>query len=406
MNVNGQCLAPVPDGQCLAPVPRWHRSPGGVPPTATPTPRVYAPNMLLLLLACGPTSLKVPESPGADSATEQPDDSPADDSVSDDTDAPNPCAERCDDGLDCTEDLCDDLDRCVHAPLGICPWPASLPPEVIALAGLDTDFEISLSGATWNPSTRELWVVRGDGATAWRLIEDGAGSYQISDRASLGRIDAESLVLTDPAGSPSLIHVMVELEEVITAFDLSVPGQAAELRTWDTSPYLATAGSKGSEGLAFVPDEALIEWGFTDPSGSPRVSALGYGGLFFAGTQNGGQIHIFDLSSVDDSFEYIGEFDTARSDTSGLEFDAGTGRLYVWHGGEDDDLEIVRLSSADGQSLDTEVIFDYPGTPNIEGIALGGLEDCVGGVRPLFLTIDDGHERALDVYTDWPMCGD
>lgn len=372
--------------------------------------------MLILLLACTPKSDRVPLDDSADQHSAVDDsggdssapDSPADDSGPDDSGTGDCTPESCDDGLDCTTDACDDQGRCVYSATDVCEWPASMPPDVTALGGLDEDFEISLSGATWNAATRELWVIRGNGATGWTLVEDGAGGWAIDQKVDLGRLDLESVTLTDPDGAPGLIHVVMELDEMVTAFDVS-SGTASQLTTWDTSPWLPTSGSRGSEGLAFVPDDALEEWGFVDGDGAPRTSALGYGGLFFVGTQNGGSIHVFDLSSTDDAVDHVGEYGTSREDTSGLEFDAGTGRLYVWHGGDDNDLEIVRLSSTEAsgaRSFDTEMIFDYddPDVPNIEGIALMGTEDCVDGERSLFFTIDDGFERALDVYTDWPLC--
>jgi hypothetical protein len=101
-------------------------------------------------------------------------------------------------------------------------------------------------------------------------------------------------------------------------------------------------------------------------------------------------------------------YQTSRTDVSALEFDASTARVYIWSGGYND-LEVVRLSSvAIGSGLrqfDTEYIFDYPGTDNIEGLALMGIEDCGPSGRPMFFTTDDGDERAFDVYPDWPLCG-
>jgi hypothetical protein len=287
-----------------------------------------------------------------------------------------------------------------------------LPPDdVIALADLDSDFRISLSGATWNEVTRELWVVRGDGAQAWRLVEDGSGSWEIDDGGganwSLGNLDLESVALADPVGAPTRLHAVVELQEKITLFDVSGSGAGDRIQTWDLTDWVTASGTKGSEALEFVPDDALDAWGFVDAEGVPRVSALGYGGLFFVGTQNGGAINVFDLSPDDDTVEFVGEYPTNGEDTSALDFDQDTGRLYVWHGGDETNLEIVRLSStldAGERRFDTEAIFDYPGTDNIEGMALLGLEDCGASGRPLVFTIDDGQGRALDVYPDWPLC--
>jgi hypothetical protein len=166
---------------------------------------------------------------------------------------------------------------------------------VTALASLDPDFQSALSGATWDPVNRKLWVVRGEGAAMWRLEEDGSGGWRIEDKWPMGSRDLESLVIPDPVGAPNTVVVMIELSEVIAQFDAS--GSDAELeKVWDTSDYLATSGNQGSEGLTFVPDDALEDWGFVDGDGKPRTSILGMGGLFFEGTQNGGAIHVFDLS--------------------------------------------------------------------------------------------------------------
>lgn len=323
----------------------------------------------------------------------------------------DPCASACDDGRTCTQDTCDAEGRCISIPIRDCVWPASLPPEpgVVGLAGLDPGFSRSLSGAVWDGTNRALWVLRGDGAVTWRLVPDPSvpEGFRIDHTSSLGTVDVESLVIPDPVGAPTTLYVMVELAEQIRVYDASGP-TAVLVRTFATSPWLPAEGTSGSEGLAFVPDEALSAWGFVDPSGSPRTSQLGLGGLFFVGHQNGGQIYVFDLPAGDEPIGYVGAYDTARAETSGLEFDHDTGRLYVWHGSDYCDLEVVRLSSTDAggpnRKLDTESIWDYPDDPNIEGIALLGLSDCVDGARPLVLTTDDGFDRALDVYTDWPFC--
>lgn len=315
------------------------------------------------------------------------------------------CAALCDDGLDCSRDTCDDQGRCIAVPESTCAWPTLLPPGVTALAGADSDLRISLSGADWDGQA--LWTVRGNDAEAWRWVEDGGG-WRIDGNWRLGDLDAESVVVVDPVGAPNVLHVMMEIDESIAVMDVSGP-DAEPLRLYDTSPWLPLSGILGSEGLAFVPDAALTAWDFVDPAGQPRTSTLGMGGLFFVGHQNGGLVHVFDLSSATTDVQYVGAYETARNDVSALDFDADTGRLYVWHGDGSNDLEVVRLSSTDAgggrRAFDTEYLFDYPGSANLEGFALMGLEDCgADGGRRFFFSIDDGNERALDVYDGWPLC--
>ena len=103
---------------------------------------------------------------------------------------------------------------------------------------------------------------------------------------------------------------------------------------------------------------------------------------------------------------WIGTYDTARQETSGLHFDRDTERLYVWHGNTND-LEVARLSSADvglvNRKLDTEYVFDYPLGGNVEGVAVLGLNDCGPAGRPLFLVQDTAVERSIQLYPDWSV---
>ncbi|MEQ1503719.1 MAG: hypothetical protein ABMB14_15880, partial [Myxococcota bacterium] len=142
------------------------------------------------------------------------------------------------------------------------------------------------------------------------------------------------------------------------------------------------------------------------PPGAARVSAGGMGGLFFVGHQSGGGVFVFDLG-LDGGVAFVGGYFTARDDTSGLSFDAGTNRLYVWHG-ESNDLEIVRLSSqptGSARALDTEYLFDWPGSDNIEGVAVFPVSDCgAHGLRRLALIEDDGYDESIRLFDDWPLC--
>lgn len=321
------------------------------------------------------------------------------------------CAELCDDGLTCSLDACDDLGRCVAEPLFDCSWPTVAEPSHLAAA--DPDLEENQSGATWNAETRGLWLVRNAGPSGiWRLVGDGVGGFVVAtdllgvpaEWLDLG--DIESLTLVDPVGAPAVLHVLDEGLASIVSYDLSQHGEAVALHTWALSPWLPDLDQLGAEGLTFVPDAALQEWGFVDPDGIPRTSALGMGGLVLVAHQNGGQIYVFDLAPEEELVEFVGSYITARTETSGIELDAATGRLYLWHGGNFNDLEVARLSSSDvgvGRKLDTEYVFDHPGVGNLEGVAIFGQDDCSSGVRPLLLVEDEGGPDSVELFTDWPL---
>ena len=82
--------------------------------------------------------------------------------------------------------------------------------------------------------------------------------------------------------------------------------------------------------------------------------------------------------------DLVGRYGTARSESAGLDFDASTGRLLIFHGSVFNDLEVSLLSSVPGGNqprLETEYIWDYPGDLNSEGVAVAPVDTCSGGAR-------------------------
>jgi hypothetical protein len=322
--------------------------------------------------------------------------------------APEPTCPACDDGLDCSLDRCDDAGACAWEPLTDCAWPA---PAVLPLVGDLPELQVSLSGAAYDPVNQRLWVVRNSGpAGIWRLVPADAGAWVVDEvdgvpaawvaLPGLGELDLEGVTVVDPVARPDEVHLVDEAAGQIVAFDLSIPGVATAVGQWDTSGPLPTLEQLGAEGLAFVPDAALAAAGFVDADGAPRTSAGGTGGLMLVGHQNGGRVYAFDLGLFGLA-EHVGTYETGGRETSGLELDPHTGRLYVWHG-VDNDLEVVRLSSTDVggvRVLDREHLFDHPAYTNLEGVAIA---PCDGSARALFLVTDDGGPSSLAAYPDWP----
>lgn len=319
----------------------------------------------------------------------------------------------CDDGLACSDDRCD-VDRCIHVPTGDCAWPASAPEDSILLAAGAPELQVSQSGADWDPVHRRLWLVQNSGpAAVWRLIETGPGTFAVDTVPSGGPAmwsggfdDAEGITLVDPS-EPDTVFLVIEGDEVIREYDLS--GREADLvQEYDTSQWLPLLDRSGAEGITFVPDTALAEWGFTDANGDLAQSTLGMGGLLFVGHQNGGGVYAFDANRATGAVRFVGGYATARNDTSGLDFDPSTGRLYLWHGAGSRDLEVARLSSTPGATtgqprrLVTEYVFDYPAPGNTEGVAVQTLEDCGSGGRGLFVIADDFGAGSIQLYPDWP----
>ena len=216
-----------------------------------------------------------------------------------------------------------------------------------------------LSGAVWNPVRRELWVCRnggdGGGSKLWVLVQNpvsgiweiGSKSGQRGEWTDFG--DFEGVTQVDFLEES--IYAIIEGEERIKKYDVSTYGQKTLERDWDTSPHLPENDGDGAEGITFVPDAWLAAWGFLDGAGDLYVSQRGMGGLMFVAHQNGGRLYAFDLDPDSNDFDFVGEYLTSATESSGLEFDRSNGVLYIWHDADFDTLEAVSLASVPDEGV-------------------------------------------------------
>lgn len=276
------------------------------------------------------------------------------------------------------------------------PWPGEPWQQAQNLTFLDDDFGKNLSGAAWNPETRTLWVCVNAPGKFLALVEDGAGSFKVDVRngqraefAPGG--DLEGITQADYK-DPS-VYLMAEGEDIIRRYDTSAYGVVRLTHSWNIKAHVPTSGGAGSEGITFVPDAWLTSKGFVDKTGAPYVSRNGMGGLFFVAHQNGGQVYVFDLNAAGTALSFVGAYKTSRTESSGLEFDRSTGKLYVWHNLGTNYLEVTDLASvalADGtRQFKTLKEYDSPKAGNLEGVALTPAAAHEHGV---FLVDDDGQD--------------
>lgn len=299
------------------------------------------------------------------------------------------------------------------------PWPAEPMISAQNLTSVEgpgvNDFHSDLSGAFWNPVRRRLWVCRNGPLASqskiWAIREDGMGGFVCDYRNSLrgewtGFGDIEDL--TQANLNEDSIYVIVEGEERIKKYDVSVYGVAVLLGTWDLSQYLPIVGDSGAEGIAFVPDENLISGGFVDSLGNPRLSQGGMGGLMFVAHQNGGRIYVFDLMVGLSEFRYVGSYQTGFTESCALAFDRNSGMLHIFHGAGFNRLEVASLQSSvvgPERKLQEIMSFAPPSgitNSNIEGIAVVSDMDCAGDHRSLFMAIDDGGPWSLVRFRNYP----
>ena len=256
-------------------------------------------------------------------------------------------------------------------------WPGETWQNSVNLTSLDPLFSANLSGSYWNEQTQRLWVCVNNPGTVFCLRKkDGADSWLIDSisgvpcRYSIGG-DVESVCQANEGDST--VYVTEEGTSTIKRYKVKSNGQFQLIRTFNTAPFLpAYVNGLGAEGLAFVPDFWLVRNGFVKSNGQLYSGGSALGGLFFVAHQNGGQLYAFDLSPSTGGVTFIGAYKTARTESSGLEFDRSTGHMFIWHNIGNNFIEVTDLRSSPsgaGRQIRKQVEFNGPKAGNLEGIA-------------------------------------
>ena len=285
------------------------------------------------------------------------------------------------------------------------PWPAETWQESENLTSLHGNFTNNLSGAHWNPATRTLWVAVNGPGMFIALVRGEDDKFTIEQRDGKRGVwspggDLESLTQVDY--NADAVYVLVEGAGYIRQYDTSDYGTVKLVRQWQITQHVPTASGGGSEGIAFVPDEWLTKRGFVGLDGQPRVSTKGMGGLMFIAHQRGGHIYVFDCDPASSAIEFVGRYATGRTESSGLEFDRSTGKLYVWHNLGENYLEEVDLAStavSGGRRLTQLREWVAPKGGNLESIALTPADSYE---HEAFITDDDNQQGfGLMRYRQW-----
>jgi hypothetical protein len=196
------------------------------------------------------------------------------------------------------------------------------------------------SGAAWHIRLEQLLIVH-DGGALLKLNRDGSGlvSFDIPG-------DLEAVCVANPA--TDLAYIGVEDPATVLEVDI-MTGQV--MRSFVLLTNLPP--NEGLEALTFVPDALHPE-----------------GGLFYAGLQSDGTIHVFELPIRSSSTSEVAtEVNVivpvqGRDDLSGLHYDSREQVLYAIF----DLYDLWRVMEADGTLIDE---YDLPGVDQ-EGVTIGG----------------------------------
>lgn len=340
-------------------------------------------------------------------------------------------------------------------------WPGPSDVDVVDEQGQLGQDVSGLSVQTADDGSETLWAVRNAPGLVHRFAPDGDGWYptddtwgagkQLRDTDGEGRPDAEALVFVENAGGDAL-YVAIErdndipdvsslrvlryslFEGPIAAVNAEAPSgdpadaedpadaqdpeagdpaaasaeEAEELvatHDWDLSAeFPRTEPNEGFEGIAYVPDDALVSSRFLDESTGKRYDPRDYGshgsGVFFVGMETTGMIYGYVLED-DGGFTRISTVDSGLPALAELEYDPDTERLWAvcddTCAGTSTSLELTSRWFWSRSRFSVAERYDRPaGLPdtNNEGFAISRDTSCADGVKPVYWSDDhalDGH---------------
>lgn len=306
------------------------------------------------------------------------------------------------------------------APAGTLAWPGGLDvtiaDDVCAFTTSTGPEGRDLSGLAFDPANPSvLWAVKNKN-WLYKLVKSNgkwvpdpswsASGKQIRFAGGTGQPDSEGLTV----GGNGHLYVTSERDntsntapkDTVMEFDPAATGTTlTPLRQWDMTaqfPQLDT-GSKddanlGFEGVAYVPDSWLTANGWVDPrTGSayaPAAYPLHGSGLFFAGLEWDGTLHVYGLNS-DGTYTTFGTVATGKGSVMDVLFDAGTQRIVATCDNTCGETHTSLKVGSTG-AIVPDVTYTNPAvmpTDNLEGFALAPPSTCVNGAREAVWS-DDG----------------
>ncbi|GAA2342824.1 lamin tail domain-containing protein [Dactylosporangium salmoneum] len=305
-------------------------------------------------------------------------------------------------------------------PAGTLPWPGGLD---VTIADNVCAFTTStgpegrdVSGLVFDPSNPSaLWAVKNKN-WLFKLVKSGskwipdaswsATGKQIRFAGGSGQPDSEGLTI----GGNGHIYVTSERDnsnntvprDTIMEFDPAATGSTlTPLRQWDMTsqfPQLNTGNKDdanlGFEGVAYVPDSWLTANGWTDPLTGAAYNPANYplhgSGLFFAGLEWDGTLHVYGLNS-DGSFTTFATISTGKASVMDVMFDAGTQRIVATCDNTCGETHTFMKVNAGG-AIVPDVTYTNPAVmpiDNLEGFAIAPTSTCANGSREAVWS-DDG----------------
>ncbi|MFF9286667.1 lamin tail domain-containing protein [Streptomyces griseosporeus] len=305
-------------------------------------------------------------------------------------------------------------------PSGVLAWPGGadvmIADNVCAFTTSTGPEGRDVSGLAFDPADASvLWAVKNKN-WLFKLVKSNgkwvpdpswsATGRQIRFAGGSGEPDSEGLTV----GGNGHLYITSERDntantaprDTVMEFDPAATGPTlTPIREWDMTaqfPQLDT-GSKddanlGFEGVGFVPDSWLTANGWVDPRTGAAYDPADYplhgSGLFFAGLEYDGTLHVYGLNS-DGSFTTLGTVATGKRSVMDVAFDAVTGRIVATCDNTCGETHTF-LKVGAGGAIVPDVTYTNPAVmpaDNLEGFALAPASACVNGSREAVWS-DDG----------------
>lgn len=314
-------------------------------------------------------------------------------------------------------------------------WPGSQTATVVDnqcqfLTSVDGGEDVS--GLAFDPANPAvLWAVQNK-EWLWKLTKisgkwvpdttwigsNNTGGKEIFFAGGTGKPDSEGLTVgpnghiyatseRDNANNTVPLDTVLEFDPTSSAATLTPVHEYDVTSQFPQLQHNSTDANLGFEGVGFVPDTWLTTNGWIDPltgrSYSPAMYPLHGSGLFFAGLEKDGTLHIYGLNS-DGTYVTFGSVATGQVTVVDVFFDSYSQRLVATCDNACDETHTFMKVAFGNIVVDT--VYKNPSSMpinNLEGFAISPL--CVGGSREA-LWADDGNYGTGPTAGAAPPAGD
>ena len=232
-------------------------------------------------------------------------------------------------------------------------WPGD---STVTCATQQNALGTNVSGLVYEPASTTspaiLWAIQNDPSKLYRLAWDGT-AYAPS--TGEGWTTGKALRYTDGSGDPdsegisrtdwgtSEIYVVAErdnnqnqvIRNTILRYDLSSSkGVISATQQWEMDGDLpATALNEGLEGIAWIPDDHLVQKAFFDDSRQVSYDPVAYPnhgtGVFLVAIKGSGMVYGYVLNLAANTFTRVTTFSSGLPHANDLSFDRDVGTLWV-----------------------------------------------------------------------------